>query len=149
MCIRDRIGRDHHLTISGKEAISITGSHSLAVTGDVIEQFSGNHSSQVTQNLYLKAMQVVIEAAVGLTIKAGSNFITIDPTGVAISGTPMVQINSAGSALSGSAGSLVSPLSPTDAANASDADPGAVTSVAGQGTGPAGMSLQDLSLIHI
>jgi type VI secretion system secreted protein VgrG len=32
-----------------------------AVTGDVIEQFSGNHSSQVTQNLYLKAMQVVIE----------------------------------------------------------------------------------------
>ncbi len=140
----EKIGRDHHLTISGKEAISITGSHSLAVTGDVIEQFSGNHSSQVTQNLYLKAMQVVIEAAVGLTIKAGSNFITIDPTGVAISGTPMVQINSAGSALSGSAGSLVSPLSPTDAANASDADPGAVTSVAGQGTGPAGMSLTDI-----
>jgi type VI secretion system secreted protein VgrG len=141
----EKIGRDHHLAISGKEAISITGSHSLAVTGDVIEQFSGNHSSQVTQNLYLKAMQVVIEASVGLTIKAGSNFITIDPSGVAISGTPMVQINSAGSALSGSAGSLVSPISPTDATNASDADPGAVTSVtAGTAATPAGMSLQDI-----
>ncbi|HUE22742.1 MAG TPA: type VI secretion system tip protein TssI/VgrG [Bryobacteraceae bacterium] len=141
----EKIGRDHHLAIGGKEAISITGSHSLAVTGDVIEQFSGNHSSQVTQNLYLKAMQVVIEASVGLTIKAGSNFITIDPSGVAISGTPMVQINSAGSALSGSAGSLVSPISPTDATNASDADPGAVTSVtAGTAATPAGMSLQDI-----
>ena len=142
----EKIGRDHHLTISGKEAISITGSHSLSVTGDVIEQFSGNHSSQVTQNLYLKAMQVVIEAAVGLTIKAGSNFITIDPSGVAISGMPMVQINSAGSALSGNAGSPVSPLSPTDATNASNADPGATTSVTpGTAATPAGMSLDQIS----
>src|SRR5580658_3991164 len=140
----EKIGRDHHLTISGKEAISITGSHSLAVTGDVIEQFSGNHSSQVTQNLYLQAMQVVIEASTGLTLCVGGNFITIDASGVAIFGT-MVQINSGGSALSGSAGSLVSPLSPTDAANAADADPGAVTSVSGSGTGPASMTLTDLS----
>jgi len=139
----EQIGRDHHLTISGKEAIKITGSHSLQVTGDVIEQFSGNHSSQVTQNLYLKAMQVVIEAAVGLTIKVGGNFITINPAGVAIFGT-MVQINSGGSALSGSPGSLVSPLSPTDATDASDTGPGAVTSVSGQGTGPASMALQDV-----
>jgi type VI secretion system secreted protein VgrG len=58
---------------------------------------------------------------VGLTIKAGSNFITIDQSGIAISGTPMVQINSAGAALSGSAGSLVSPLSPTDPAQADKA----------------------------
>ena len=141
----EKIGRDHHLTIGGKEAISITGSHSLSVTGDVIEEFKGNHSSQVTQNLYLKGMQVVIEAMVGLTIKAGSNFITIDPSGVAISGMPMVQINSAGSALSGTAGSLVSALSPTDAADASDADPGAVTSVTpGTAATPASMSLQDI-----
>ncbi len=125
----EKIGRDHHVTVSGKAAVSITGSNSLAVTGDVIEQFSGNHSSQVTQNLYLKAMQVVIEASVGLTIKAGSNFITIDPSGIAISGMPMVQINSAGSALSGSAGSLVSPLSPTDPAQADKA-------VAGQTSTP-------------
>ena len=141
----EKIGRDHHLTISGKEAISITGSHSLAVTGDVIEQFSGNHSSQVTQNLYLNAMQVVIEATMGLTLNVGSNFITIDATGIAISGMPMVQINSAGSALSGSPGSLVSPLSPTDATDASDADPGAVTSVTpGTAATPASMSLQDI-----
>lgn len=110
-----KIGRDHHLEIAGKEAVKIDGSHSLAVTGDVTEQFQANHSSAVAQNLYLKAMQVVIEASMGMTLKVGSNFITIDPTGVAISGMPMVDINSGGSALSGTAGSLVSPLSPTDA----------------------------------
>ena len=140
----EKIGRDHHLTISGKEAISITGSHSLAVTGDVIEQFSGNHSSQVTQNLCLKAMQVVIEGMTGLTINVGGSFVTINSGGVFISG-PMVMINSGGSALSGSPGSLVSPLSPTDATNASDADPGAVTSVTpGTAATPANMSLQDI-----
>jgi type VI secretion system secreted protein VgrG len=124
---RDRIesvAGDYDVTIQGKAAVKITGSNSLAVTGDVIEQFTGNHSSQVTQNLYLKALQVVIEAEVGLTLKAGANFITIDPSGVAISGTPMVQINSAGSALSGSAGSLASPKSPTAPAQADNAKPG-------------------------
>ena len=122
-----KVGRDHHLEIKGKAALKITGSHSLAVNGDVIEQFSGNHSSQVTQNLYLKAMQVVIEASTGLTLKMGGNFITLDPSGIAISGSPIVQINSAGSALSGSAGSLVSPLSPTAPVAADTAKPGEVT----------------------
>jgi type VI secretion system secreted protein VgrG len=140
----EKLDRDHHLTIGGKEAIAITGSHSLKVTGDVIEEFSGNHSSQVTQNLYLKGMQVVIEASMGLTIKAGASFITIDPSGIAISGQPIVQINSGGSALSGSPGSLVSPLTPTDATEASDADPGQTTSVSGQGGTPASMSLTDI-----
>ena len=141
----EKIGRDHHLTINGKEAISITGSHSLSVTGDVIEQFKGNHSSQVTQNLYLKAMQVVIEAATGLTLKVGGNFITIDPSGVAIKGI-LVQINSGGAALSGSAGSAVSPLSPTAATDASDATPGAVTSVQpGTAATPASMTLNKIS----
>jgi type VI secretion system secreted protein VgrG len=91
------------------------------VTGDVIEQFSGNHSSQVTQNLYLKGLQVVIEAEVGLTLKVGGNFITIDAAGVAIMGT-MVQINSGGAALSGSPGSLQSPNSPTAASEPDNTD---------------------------
>jgi type VI secretion system secreted protein VgrG len=126
---RDRIqkiGRDHHLEIGGKAAIKITGSKSLSVTGDVIEKFQGNHSSQVTQDQYLKAMQIVLEATAGITLKVGSNFITIDKSGIAIKGLPMVQINSGGAALSGSAGSLVSPLSPVDPVEADNAVPGTV-----------------------
>lgn len=141
-----KITRDHHLEIDGKEAIKITGSHSMSVQGDVIEQFQGNHSSQVTQNLYLKGMQVVIEAELGLTIKVGGNFVTIDPSGVAIMGTPMVQINSAGSALSGSPGSLESPTAPTDPAAADEAQPGGQTSVsAGEPATPVSMTLDTLS----
>jgi type VI secretion system secreted protein VgrG len=120
----EKIGRDHHLDVEGKEAIKVVGSHTLQVTGDVIEVFQANQSTQVTQNLYIKGMQVVIEAMTGLTIKQGPNFITMDPSGIAISGAPIVQINSAGSALSGSAGSPVSPLSPTDPTEADTANPG-------------------------
>ena len=124
----EKIGRDHHLEIVGKQAIKITGSNSLAVTEDVIEEFTGNHSSVVKQNIYLKGKQVVIEAEMGLTLKVGSNFITIDPTaGIAISGMPMVAINSGGAALPGVPGTLVSPLSPTAPVDADDATPGQVT----------------------
>ncbi len=119
----EAITRDHHLTISGKEAIAISGSHSMAVTGDVIEQFSGNQSTQVTGSCYIKGMNVVVEAATGLTINVGSNFITINSAGIQITGT-MVMINSGGSALPGTAGNLVSPISPLSAAVADDATPG-------------------------
>ena len=118
-----QIQRDHHLTVQGKQAISITGSHSLAVTGAVIEQFSSDQSTQVTGSCYIKGMNVVVEGMVGLTIKVGSNFVTINPAGVQIQGT-MVMINSGGSALSGNAGSLVSPISPMAALIADNADPG-------------------------
>jgi type VI secretion system secreted protein VgrG len=68
-------------------------------------------------------MQVVIEAMTGMTLVVGGNFITIDSTGVTIFGT-MVNINSGGSPLSGSPGSAVSPLSPTDPDIAATANPG-------------------------
>jgi type VI secretion system secreted protein VgrG len=124
--IRDHIekaGRDHHLDIEGKEAIKIVGSHSKTVQGDVIEVFQGNQSTQVTQSIYIKGMSIVIEAMTGMSLKVGGNFITIDSSGVTILGT-MVNINSGGAALSGSAGSAVSPLAPTDPAIADTANPG-------------------------
>jgi type VI secretion system secreted protein VgrG len=130
----EQIGRDHHLTITGKEAIKIGGSHSFNVTGDVIEQFQGNQSTQVTQNLYIKGMNVVIEGASELTIMVGGNFININPGGVFITGT-MVMINSGGAAGVGTPGSLVSPMAPNDPLVAVDAEPGAAgTAIAGSVT---------------
>jgi type VI secretion system secreted protein VgrG len=116
----EQISRDHHQTISGKEAIAITGSQSVSVTGDVIEQFSGNQSTQVTGSVYIKGMQIVVEATSGLTINVGGNFITINSGGIQMQGT-MVNINGAGAALPGTAGNLVSPISPLSAAEACDA----------------------------
>jgi len=121
-------GRDHHFNVKGKQAVKITGSQSLSVTGDVAEEFKGNHSEQVTGTLYLKGMQVVVEAATGLTIKVGGNFITLNPGGIFIQGI-LVNINSGGSALSGSAGSLVSPIAPIDPLEADNAVPGEADTV--------------------
>jgi type VI secretion system secreted protein VgrG len=135
-----KIGRDQHLEIDGKTAVRITGSTSLSVNGDVVEEFHGNHSSQVSQDLYLKAMQIVIEAAMGITLKVGGNFITIDKSGIAIRGLPMVQINSGGAALSGSAASLVSPVSPLEPAAADNADPGAAAKSGSQQASAGAMS---------
>jgi type VI secretion system secreted protein VgrG len=136
----EKIGRDHHLEIAGKAAVKITGSTSLSVMGDVIESFEGSYTSQVSKDVYLKAMQIVIEAATGITLKVGGNFITIDPSGVAISGMPAVLINSGGAALAGSASGLVSPLPPREAAVADNAGPGAMQIRSGSQISSAKMS---------
>ncbi len=136
----EQITRDHHLTIQGKQAISIIGSHSLAITGDVIEQFSGNQSTQVTGSCYIKGMNVVVEAMTGLTINVGGSFITINSAGIQITG-PMVMINSGGSALPGTAGNLVSPISPLAAAVADDAKSGDKGGFTRAGQPPAAGSL--------
>jgi len=57
-----------------------------------------------------------------LTLKAGSNFIDIGPSGIAISGTPLVMINSGGSAGSGSGSSPTAPGDPTDPKDPKDPD---------------------------
>ncbi|MBS1875622.1 MAG: type VI secretion system tip protein VgrG [Acidobacteria bacterium] len=124
----EKVDGNHIVSIGGDQGIKITGNHSLEVTGNVTGKTTGNESHEVTQNLYIKGMQVVIEAMTGLTIKVGANFITLDPSGIAISGTPMVQINSAGAALSGSPGSPVTSESPTDPTDSDDAQPGSVDS---------------------
>jgi type VI secretion system secreted protein VgrG len=117
------IKRDHNLKIKGKESIDVTGSRSTTVQGDVIEVFKGKHSEQVTQDYYLKGMNVVVEAMTGLTIKVGGNFITLNSGGVFIKGN-MVMLNSGGSALSGSAGNAVAAAAPLAAAIAGEAAPG-------------------------
>ena len=117
------IGRDHNLKIKGKESIEVAGSRSVKVQGDVIEVFQGKHSEQVTQDYYVKGMNVVVEGMTGLTIKVGGSFITLNSGGVFISG-PMVMLNSGGAALSGVAGNVVAPVAPLVAAIAGLAAPG-------------------------
>jgi len=140
----EKVGRDHHLDIAGKEAVKIAGSQSLTVQGNVIEEFKSSHSSQVSQDLYLKAMNVVIEASATLTIKVGGNFININSGGVFIKGN-MVMINSGGMAGSGTAAAILSPLSPTAPKEADVARAGG-TQVSGAETRtPASLSLQTIT----
>jgi type VI secretion system secreted protein VgrG len=103
--------------------VEVTGSSSLSVQGDVTEIFKAGHSEQVSQNYYVKGMNVVIEAMTGLTIKVGGSFVTINAGGVFVKG-PMVMLNSGGAPLSGAAKAAVPPVAPLAAAVASDAAPG-------------------------
>jgi type VI secretion system secreted protein VgrG len=127
-----RIGGAHHLQITGQQAIKVTGSRSLHVTGAVAEAFDANHSEEVGMAYYLKAKMAVIEVDLGLTLKCGGNYITIDPVGVSIKGNlvningSMTLINSGpGSpALSGTAGTVTAPTAPSAAEDADHADPG-------------------------
>ena len=83
----------------GKSKIS--SNDSLQIGGDRTEKTGGQWTSVVGGSVYVKAgATIVIEAGTGITLKVGGNFITIDPSGVAIQGT-MVLINSGGAALSG------------------------------------------------
>ena len=135
----EKITKDLHLKVAGNQLEAITGDMSHNVTGNWNQKTGQNVSIQAGQNMYEKSgmnwaheageaihlkagMTVVIEAGMELTLKAGSNFIDIGPSGIAISGTPMVMINSGGAAGSGSGSSPADPSAPTDPKDPTDPD---------------------------
>lgn len=89
---QEHVKRDRHTIIDGKEAKSVGGSLSLKVGGDVAEQFQSNHSEQVSEDYYLKADNIVIEATTNLTIKVGQSYIAIEASGITIGTTGTIQL---------------------------------------------------------
>ena len=103
----------------GKDSVNeVLGKHSLKVTEDMMAESSASISQKsgtkmdikvgadmgvdAAMNVHIKAgINVVIEAGVMITLKAGASSVVIGPAGVSIVGTPMVMINSGGSAGSG------------------------------------------------
>jgi type VI secretion system secreted protein VgrG len=103
-----KAGGDHSLQVGGNEAVSIGKNYAMDSTGAV----------------YIKAgSTIVLEATAELTLKGPGGFITIDPSGVAISGM-MVKINSGGAAGSGTAGSTKDPATPKPPDEADDGTKG-------------------------
>jgi type VI secretion system secreted protein VgrG len=92
----EKIGKDRHLNVVGKEAKQVGGSISLTVKGDVIEVFKGNHSEQTTSDYYLKADNVVIEGATNVTIKVGGSSIAIGSDGIALKTDGTFKVESTG-----------------------------------------------------
>ena len=111
----EKIGGDKHLTITGDHNEKIDGSLSIDAGMDVQEKVGFNHAIDAGMTMHLKAgMNMVLEAGMTLTLKAGGGFIVIGPTGVAISGMPVL-LNSGGSAGSGSGSSPDAPKKPAAA----------------------------------
>ena len=113
------------------------GDPNVLLPGDVIEKFMANHSEEVTQDLYFKAMGIVIEAMTGITLKVGGSNVVIDNMGVSVKGGVvtidggMTKINMGPGSppVAGKAGSLVAPAAPPKAEEADTADPGEMTEV--------------------
>jgi len=126
-----KIGGNLHEKVTGNHHESTTGDMLLTATGHAHVKSSQNAAIEASMNVHVKGgMVVVIEAGMQLSLKAGSNFIDIGPSGVSISGMPLVNINSGGAAASGSGAQASSPSAPQnpdvpqDAKVAATANPG-------------------------
>jgi type VI secretion system secreted protein VgrG len=98
--------------VKGEKVTSVDGEHHLKVGSNQVAEIGGSASEKVSQSIYIKGgTSVVIEAGIDITIKGGGGFVKVDPMGVTISGT-LVNINSGGSAGSGSASSVKTPDEP-------------------------------------
>ena len=112
----EEVGGDKHLTVKGDQNEKIDGTVSLDAGMDLQQKAGMKHALEAGMNVHIKGgMNVVIEAGMQLSLKAGASFIDIGPSGVAISGTPTVMINSGGAAGSGSGCSPQPPKTPIEA----------------------------------
>ncbi len=130
-----KIGKDHHLKIDGKQCVEITQTHSSKINGAAALEFGQGYTHKVAQGHFTKAGTFFqVEGGTDITLKVGGNSIVIDSTGVTIKGnlvtidSTLCKINSGpGSpAMTGVPGNRVSPVAPTKAEDADDADPGKV-----------------------
>lgn len=92
----EEIGGDRNLKVTGKEALETTGSRSLKVTDDVIEEFCKNHSTKVTQQRYLKADHIALEADTNITLYVGEHWIAINSEGIKLCTTGKIVLEATG-----------------------------------------------------
>jgi len=89
----EKIGKDRHLKVVGKEAKGVDGTLSLTVKGDVAEVFKANHSELTTDDYYLKATNICIEATTNITLKVGGSSIAIESSGIQIKTSGDIKID--------------------------------------------------------
>ncbi|MDX1693975.1 MAG: type VI secretion system tip protein TssI/VgrG [Ketobacteraceae bacterium] len=104
--------KDVNQTVAGDLKQSVGETLSFACGKDMHLKVSGAEVVQVGEELHIKGgMRTVIEAGVSLSVKVGGSFITLDPSGVAVSG-PVVRINEGGGGSSARGASPAAPKGP-------------------------------------
>ncbi len=114
------VGGNYDLHIGGDQFIGVDKSLYEGVKADVAEEYKGKQQTVVTGKRELNAQEITLEAMTKISFKVGGSFITIDLSGVTISG-PMVKINSGGAAMGTSNMTFADPL---DAEHADTGEPG-------------------------
>ena len=136
----EQVGGNSDLGISGNLTESVGGNHSLNVSSNQAIQVGSAYSLNASNTVYINGGQsVVIQAGMELSLIASGNFITIGPSGVAISGT-MVLINSGGAPGTGTPGNVSSPGTPDAPDKADDGTSGSSGSPAAAAAAPAAAS---------
>ena len=120
----EKVGGDKHLTVKGDQNEKIDGTVSVEAGMDYQHKVGMKHALEAGTDVHIKGgMKVIIEAGMQLSLKAAGGFVDIGPTGVSISGN-LVNINSGGSAGSGSG---CSPDPAKEPKEATTAEPGEVS----------------------
>ena len=125
--VTEELGQDHHIKVGRNLVQRVLGKINRWVTGGVISKIDGGVSTQiaaseekqiganqrvaVSNESYLKAADIVLDAGNSLTIKGPGGFIKLDSAGVTISGSK-VKINDGGSPGSGTAPAVSQPDEP-------------------------------------
>ncbi|MBC7699616.1 MAG: hypothetical protein H7225_04275 [Massilia sp.] len=96
---KQKVGGDMHLQTATDLMIKSGGQYSLKSAKDLAGEAGTGVSFKAGTDVHIKAgMNVTLEAGVMLTLKAGGSSIVLGPAGVAIVGSPLVNINSGGGA---------------------------------------------------
>jgi hypothetical protein len=114
------VGGNYDLHVKVDNYIGIDGKLNEGVKGDVVEEVQGKQQTVVTGKRELNAQEIILEALSKISLKVGGSFITVDLSGVTISG-PMVKINSGGAATGTGPATIDDPL---DAEPADTGEPG-------------------------
>jgi type VI secretion system secreted protein VgrG len=121
----EKVGQDDNLNVTQNLNQKAGQNISIQAGQNLYEKSGMNFAHEAGMAIHLKAgITMVLEAGVQLSLKAGGSFIDIGPAGIAISGAPLVMINSGGSAGSGSGSSPTDPAAPKDPDQAEDGSKG-------------------------
>jgi len=113
-----KLGADLNMAVGAAMGLDVTGA--IAVKGAKTIQMKAatkfevnamNMNLTAKAALHQKAMEIVLDAGMKLSIKAGSSFITLGPEGVTIQGA-IVKINSGGSGVAGNEAAQAAPPAP-------------------------------------
>lgn len=114
------VGGNYDLHVKDSMFVGIDGKLNHTVKKDEIKNVQANYARIVTGKSEVNAREIILEAMTKISLKVGGSFITIDLSGVSISG-PMVKINSGGAGTPTSTQTIDDPL---DAEPADTGEPG-------------------------
>ncbi len=111
------ITANDHLSVNGEQRQRIGQTQSLTISGDLYIKSGSVYVNDAGTEIHIKAGQkVVIEAGTEISVKAGGSFVKVDPSGVSLGGAG-VNLNSGGSAGSGSGYGGQKPMKPSELIN--------------------------------